>query len=291
MIRKPREATDLMMWIGSSYYPKIEDFVDEAERMGVSKRIAYSPVNIKLGRSLLFLVHDEGHRENCKSCRGTGVKGGNMRVTLWLKNGKGTATRDPSKNELVVKSKRAFQQLNKTTAKKTRRKKTWRRVRNQTKCKKCSGIGRVSTGGIFGFSRIDRVELLFDRASAAKEYRDRQTAFGRGRSVDVTTVVSQGLNEVRRGCGYRQIGAYYLISADLDVLQDFEMLSEQLGVHWRLRGPIVVFDKPVSYTGQRFRGTKAVSRTEIFNELRKKVKSGRRRKRRPAKRTRQARSR
>jgi hypothetical protein len=279
------------MWVGSSYYPRIEDFVDEAERMGVSKRVAHPPVNIKLGRSLLFLVHDEGHRENCKSCRGTGVKSGNMRVALWVKNGKGSVTRDPSKNELVVKSKRAFQQLNKTTAKQTRRKKTWKPIRNQTKCVKCSGLGRVSTGGIFGFCRIDRVELLFDRASAAKEYRDRQEAFGRGRSVDITTVVGQEINEVCRGCGYRQIGAYYLISAELDILQDFEELSEQLGVHWKLRGPVVVFDKPVSYTGQRFRGTKAVSRTEIFNALRKKDKRGRRHKRRSPKRNRKARAR
>jgi len=288
VIRKPREATDLMMWVGSSYYPRIEDFVEEAERVGVSKRIAYPPVNIKLGRSFLFLTHDDSRRSDCKVCRGTGTKDGHLRVCLYVKGGASKTLRDPSNNELVVKSKRAFQQLNKKTAKQTRRKKTWRRIRGQPKCVTCSGLGRVAEGVIFGFCRIDRVELLFDRSSAAREYQERQPP-KRRRAVEITAVVSMGLQEVARGCGYRQIGAHYLIADKLDVVQEVETISDQLGMNWTLRGSIVVFDKPVPYTGQRFRGTKAVNRTDIFGELRKRVSRGRP-KQRATKRNRKARA-
>ena len=137
----------------------------------------------------------------------------------------------------------------------------------------------MSTGAIFGFCKIDRVELLFDGKAAAKEHVERQK-LSRARSVKITPVASLERKETRRGCGYRQIGAYYLIGQSLDLMVEFEELAEKLGVNWGLRNPIVVFDPPIPYTGQRFRGTKAVSRTDIFNKLRKKPKRARRKSKR-----------
>lgn len=290
MIRKPREAVDLMMWVGTSYYPTIEDFIEEAEEMDVSKRVGHPPVNIRLGSSLLFLAHDEGHRKDCAKCRGTGIRGGVSVVELMLKSARGLQPDNGTRQ--TVRSKRAFQQLQKATSKQTRRRKTWRAVKGQTKCKECGGLGRVSTGSIFGFCKIARVELLFDRKGAVNEFLERQPR-SRSRSVEVTPVVGQELKEVRRGCGYRQIGAYYLIGEKLDLITEHEEIAEQLGVKWKLRNPIVVFDPPVPYTGQRFRGTKAVNRTDIFKKLKLKrpKRAKRRHKRRSAPRNTAARSR
>ncbi len=48
--------TDILMWVGTQYYPTIQHYVDEAERLGVCKRVSRPPRDV----SRLFLAHDEG---------------------------------------------------------------------------------------------------------------------------------------------------------------------------------------------------------------------------------------
>ena len=60
MVFEDRRGTHhLLMWIGGTYYPYVPDFVEEARRLGVSKKV---PVNYDFskltpGRSQLLLVH------------------------------------------------------------------------------------------------------------------------------------------------------------------------------------------------------------------------------------------
>jgi hypothetical protein len=54
------EPTDILMWVGYSNYPTIDDFVREARTQGVCKRINKLPAHLKAGASRLFLAHDEG---------------------------------------------------------------------------------------------------------------------------------------------------------------------------------------------------------------------------------------
>lgn len=53
-------GNDILMWIGYAGYPTIEDFVSEADRRGISKRISRVPKNLELGKTRVFLAHDEG---------------------------------------------------------------------------------------------------------------------------------------------------------------------------------------------------------------------------------------
>ncbi len=55
-------ASDYLMWVGSSFYPTIEAFVGEADKVGVCKRVPKVPSDMKPGVSRVFLVHDEGKR-------------------------------------------------------------------------------------------------------------------------------------------------------------------------------------------------------------------------------------
>ena len=52
--------TDLVMWVGTRYYPTIADFISEARGQGVAKRIGRVLTELELGKTRVFLVHDEG---------------------------------------------------------------------------------------------------------------------------------------------------------------------------------------------------------------------------------------
>ena len=52
-------AQDIMMWVGEKHYPRIKDFVDEADVKGVCKRIGTVP-DIEPGVSRCFLLHRDG---------------------------------------------------------------------------------------------------------------------------------------------------------------------------------------------------------------------------------------
>lgn len=237
--------------------------------MGVSLRVNHPPVNVELGRSLLFFAHDEGQREDCKACRGTGVKSGLMCVSLHPGPG----------IDQIVRSRRALEQLNRTTSRQTHRRQKWVRAVGQKKCTQCGGRGRRPVGSVFGFARIDRCELVFDRSGAAREWTVRHELYDRHKSIPITPVVSVEFGEQPRRCGYRQIGAYYLVSDKLDLSTEFEGLADKLGINWSMHNPLIVFQTPAPYTGQRWGGTKAVSRTDIFNDLKAKAKAKAKRKR------------
>ena len=50
---------DLLMWVGEKYYPRIRDFIVEADVKGVCKRIGTVP-DITPGKSRCFLLHRDG---------------------------------------------------------------------------------------------------------------------------------------------------------------------------------------------------------------------------------------
>jgi hypothetical protein len=61
-----------LMWVGSDNYPTIEDWVKEAEKQGVSKRIpnAYVGAKLKEPGTIIFVAHDEGEWKDCQECFG-----------------------------------------------------------------------------------------------------------------------------------------------------------------------------------------------------------------------------
>lgn len=50
---------DLLMWVGASFYPTVQDFIDEASQLGVSKRLPSLPDDIESGSTRVFLVHKD----------------------------------------------------------------------------------------------------------------------------------------------------------------------------------------------------------------------------------------
>jgi hypothetical protein len=54
------KALDYLQWVGAAHYENVDEFIDEAERLGVSKRIGKYPTDLILGESRIFLAHDDG---------------------------------------------------------------------------------------------------------------------------------------------------------------------------------------------------------------------------------------
>jgi len=52
-----------LMWVGESFYPTMHDFEEEAEKLGVSKRISSIPKALTLDETWILLVHPKGIRE------------------------------------------------------------------------------------------------------------------------------------------------------------------------------------------------------------------------------------
>jgi hypothetical protein len=56
------KAPDLVMWVGSGFYPTIDSYVVEAMNLGCSKRVPSLPEEAVPGKTRVFLAHDEGKK-------------------------------------------------------------------------------------------------------------------------------------------------------------------------------------------------------------------------------------
>jgi hypothetical protein len=58
------QAHDLIMWVGETYYPQPEDFIEETKARGLNKAISMSTRNpppvVNPGKTRLFLIHPKG---------------------------------------------------------------------------------------------------------------------------------------------------------------------------------------------------------------------------------------
>lgn len=55
-----QKAPDLVMWVGTKFYPTIDSYVVEAMNLGCSKRVPQLPEDAVPGKTRVFLAHDEG---------------------------------------------------------------------------------------------------------------------------------------------------------------------------------------------------------------------------------------
>jgi len=63
------KALDILQWVGARFYT-IESFIKEAERYGVCKRVNGLPVDITIGKSRVFLIHDTSEEDKKAKKRG-----------------------------------------------------------------------------------------------------------------------------------------------------------------------------------------------------------------------------
>lgn len=60
-----------LLWIGEQFYKSPAAFTEEADRMGISRRIAAVPRGFKVGETWILLAHPKG--APCEQCNGAGL--------------------------------------------------------------------------------------------------------------------------------------------------------------------------------------------------------------------------
>jgi len=53
----PQDEQAFIMGVGEKYYKAPGDFIEEAHRLGISKRIAFIPKELQLGKTIVYLAH------------------------------------------------------------------------------------------------------------------------------------------------------------------------------------------------------------------------------------------
>lgn len=53
----PKDEPAFIMGVGEKYYKTPNDFMEEAHRLGISKRIPFIPKGLELGTTIVYLVH------------------------------------------------------------------------------------------------------------------------------------------------------------------------------------------------------------------------------------------
>jgi len=55
----PQDEPSYIMLVGAGNYKMPQDFLEEAHRMGISKRIPFIPKGLKLGKTVVYLAHPQ----------------------------------------------------------------------------------------------------------------------------------------------------------------------------------------------------------------------------------------
>ncbi len=61
-MEKENQPPDIIMFVGTQFYPTADDFIKEALNLGCAKRVPMLPSEIVPGKSRCFLAHDEGKK-------------------------------------------------------------------------------------------------------------------------------------------------------------------------------------------------------------------------------------
>lgn len=62
----------VLLWIGKQHYKTTEDFLKEAEAMGLSRRVKAVPRGFVVGETWVLLAHVAAIRSTCEECAGSG---------------------------------------------------------------------------------------------------------------------------------------------------------------------------------------------------------------------------
>ncbi|KKM23198.1 hypothetical protein LCGC14_1617690 [marine sediment metagenome] len=61
-MEEDNQAPDIVMFVGTKFYPTADDFIKEALHLGCAKRVSMLPSEVVPGKSRCFLAHDEGKK-------------------------------------------------------------------------------------------------------------------------------------------------------------------------------------------------------------------------------------
>ncbi len=107
-----------LLWIGVGFYPTPEDFLSEAGRQGVSRRIPHVPTDFVVGETWVYFAHQRAIPRPCACEKGWTESADGERELCELCDGEGTlhtpaiiGTFRPDRVEYVVKGDESEEEL------------------------------------------------------------------------------------------------------------------------------------------------------------------------------------
>ena len=264
-----------LMWLGTDCYPTVDSWFDEANELGVSKRLPNMGTAAKLLQEgvAVFVAHDEGERKNCSHCT-VERKCGNCGGTGWT----GPAELfHPGRKRCEECDERGM--IQETTGGSVvvdgtritwreyisrKRTKAWEKDEDHTvafplRCEHCGGLGKLPVAKIHGMflpKGADYILKADDKDALLQEVTRR----------GIHHVPAEVLHaESYRKCGRRVPGGFYVVTeardevVDVDTHAVLEELVERGMVEpeaVEVRGGVYRFLRPVEIEAKRFRGIK-----------------------------------
>lgn len=252
-------------WVGGRFFPTVADFVREAQRLGISRRLPNlrTAAEVALPGTVIFLLHDDGKKAECLQCIEAIVcpecQGQSERCAVC--KGLGSIERGTGGRVKVDGQEWSYLEYVKLRRKPWDR--FWTRKHKVGKvdvCKACSGRGRTPASLIFGFFVPSAVEYVLRE----KEKQERRVLI---ESSGVKTVtLSEVVSEPRRSDRTRKAGAFYAVteppskitngSVVADVVEQLVGAEKFPEGSVEFSGHFVRFFAPIPYRENLFRGLK-----------------------------------
>lgn len=257
-LRLPSKEFDLDaphygMWVGEQYYT-IESFIDEASRIGISKRISHIPADLVLGQSRIYFAHAQ---------RANRIAIDPVLSQLEPKhyNRLRTVCKPLVDNEITPQTLSAHPNI---------RKKLLQCLhvicRNHpqldTDTLVQAGIDFVKNPNkavVFGYTIVSRLEFIIPLNGKVPEKIRQLAEEGHVKLVPARKAAA----EPQRGCGKRKPGGLYAVSYEIDAKAMHELRADAKNVD--IRGTLAVYKKPFKcwFGDKVFRGTKRLERDVV----------------------------
>lgn len=250
-----------LQWVGTSHYPTIEAFLDEAKELGICKRLPNLGLAAEVAKpgTVIFMVHDRGRARPCPACAIT-VVCPTCRGSILVQGHDcarccGLGSVEESTGGYAEVDGGRWSYLRWLRLRKTPGHPFWKdehTVGQVKPCKACGGRGRIPLGAVFGLY-VPRV-ICVGGASA----------LGVPRSVEACGFEYVPWHKAKRwpkrGAGKVVPGLYAVadykeqgdvIGAATQAVHDLE-LSQGM----RLCCDVALLDEPLPYRNKQFRGLK-----------------------------------
>lgn len=267
-----------LMWIGETYYSTFEEFAEEAQTQGVSKRMAHAETakSIMGDGNVVFLAHDNGIKDACLECLETFICPTCSRVKD-APTGQILRGRWPHRNAVECERCHGTGEVTEGTGgsvyvdgERMHYKafvgslrhglvRADHVIRMEIQCEICSATGNVPCALICGLFIPQSIEYILRPGDAAK-------AMEKMREAGIRIVTPGALaKEPLRKCGRRAMGGVYIVTdpgADPELskaaIEDLINRGFIESGEVEVRGAFASFLQPISIVQKRFRGIKKI---------------------------------
>lgn len=241
------------MWVGEKFYT-IESFIEEAARIGISKRISQIPVDLVLGESRIYFAHAQRADRIA-----TDPILSQLEPTHY--NRLRTVCKPLVDHEITPQTLGAHPDIRKNLFQCLRLIQR-HHPKLDTNTLVQAGIDFVKNPNkavVFGYTVVSRIEFIIPQDGKIPEKIRKLAEEGHVKLVPARKAAA----EPQRGCGKRKPGGLYAVAYEIDADAMQALRGDAKDVD--IRGTLAVYKKPFKcwFGDKVFRGTKRLERDVV----------------------------